>query len=253
MSEVEFARYKNLIIFATEWRKYKLTSSTLDNEAFRKTMQADQFVRLECDDEKKGRSVLIYLFDRSSKYVTTSQEMKKLLKKIKGPCNVILVTYQALSVYHRKVIASYKMLAINVYRHEIFDLVLPHGPLCYPHRVMSREEVLKLTNDDLCCYVINLPKILDEDPQCIWIGAEVGDVIEIKMLSDITGETYQYRVVIPKSGKVIAYKEAPATEPDAEQEEEDEEVREYRENKEDLDDADDDVEEHADHDAADDD
>jgi hypothetical protein len=75
------------------------------------------------------------------------------------------------------------------------------------------------------------------------------------MLSDITGETYQYRVVIPKSGKVIAYKEAPATEPDAEQEEEDEEVREYRENKEDLDDADDadDVEEHADHDAADDD
>ena len=92
---------------------------------------------------------------------------------------------------------------------------------------MSREEIIKLTNDDLCCYITNLPKIFDEDTQCIWIGAKVGDVLEIKISSDISGESIHYRVVVPKSGKLIAYKEAPAEE--APVEEEDEEILEHRE------------------------
>jgi DNA-directed RNA polymerase subunit H (RpoH/RPB5) len=259
MAEVEFARYNNIITFATEWRKYQMDTKPLDKEVFRKTMQTDQYVKLECHDPRKDKTVLIFLFDKTSKYVASSQDMKKLLKKIKDACQVILITYQALNVYHRKAIANQKLLTVSVYRHEIFDLVLPKGPLCYPHRVMSRDEVIKLTNEDMCCYVINLPKILDEDPQCIWIGAEVGDVVEIKMLSDVSGETYQYRVVIPKSGKVIAYKETAPVDAEvapAAENEEDEEIQEHRENKDDGDDEadDEDVEEHeADHDHADDD
>lgn len=248
MSEAEFNRYNNIIIFATEWRKYELSTKPLDKDAFRKTMQSEQCVKLECYDPKKDTNVLIYLFDKNSKYVASSQDMKKLLKKIKEPCSVIMITYQPMNVYHRKAINSQKHLKVNVYRHEIFDLVLPNGPLCYQHRVMSRDEVIKLTNEDLCCFVINLPKILDEDPQAIWIGAEVGNVIEIKMLSDLTGETYQYRVVIPKSGKVIAYKEAAQDTEQAEIEAdlEDDEVQEHRENVEDI--ADDEEEQEHDHD-----
>lgn len=254
MSEAEFSRYNNVIIFATEWRKYELITKPLDRDSFRKTMQADQFVKLECHDNKRDTTVLIYLFDKTSKYVTTSQEMKKLLNKIKDPCNVIMITYQILNVYHRNAINSRKHLKVNTYRHEIFDLVLPNGPLCYPHRIMSREEVLKLTNDELCCFVVNLPKILDEDPQAIWIGAEVGNVIEIKMTSDIAGEAYQYRVVIPKSGKVIAFKDAnqDAESADVEKkEDEDDEVQEHRENIEDVADDDDEPEHDVDHDEAD--
>lgn len=248
MSEAEFRRYTNIIIFATDWRKYELLTKPLDKDAFRKLMQADQYVKLECYDPKKDTSVLIYLFDKNSKYIASSQDMKKLLKKIKDQCSLIMITYQPMNVYHRKAINSQKHLKVSVYRHEIFDLVLPNGPLCYPHRIMTREEVIKLTNEDLCCYVINLPKILDEDPQVIWIGAEVGNVIEIKMLSDISGESYQYKVVIPKSGKVIAYKDSnQETEKTEEPKEvEDEEVAEHRENVEDVGDDDDDAD--ADHD-----
>jgi DNA-directed RNA polymerase subunit H (RpoH/RPB5) len=247
MSEVEFNRYRNILTFAGEWRKYEVLSPPLDKESFRKTIQSDQYVRIECSDKRHDRTVLIFLFSEVSKYVASSTDMKKLLAKIKEPFHVILITHQALNVYHRKAIASQKHLHVNVYRHEIFDLILPNGPLCYPHRILSRDEVLKLTNDDLCCYVINLPKILDEDPQCIWIGAEVGDVIEIQMLSDITGETCQYRVVIPKSGKVIAQK--PSTQPEdlipVEEEKEvdevDEEIQARREEIDDADDVDDDA------------
>lgn len=235
MSEAEFNRYNNVIIFATDWRKYELVTKPLDKDAFRKVMQSEQYVKLECYDPKKDTNVLIYLFDKNSKYIASSQDMKKLLKKIKDPCSLIMITYQPMNVYHRKAINSQKHLKVSVYRHEIFDLVLPNGPLCYPHRIMTREEVIRLTNEDLCCFVINLPKILDEDPQVIWIGAEVGNVLEIKMLSDTSGETYQYRVVIPKSGKVIAYKdsnqETEAAEP---VDVEDDEVQEHRENVEDI-------------------
>lgn len=247
MSENQFKQYNNLLTFATEWRKYKLNLKPLDATAFRSEMQTDQYVRIECLDLKKKREVLIYLFDPNSKYVSKSQELKKLLIKIKKPCNVILVTYAPLSTFSKKAINTQKHLNVVTYRQEIFDLIVPHGPLCYPHRVMSREEVLQLCNNELNCYLTNLPKIFEEDPQCIWIGAAVGDVVEIKMLSDISGETFQYRVVVPKSGRIIAVKEEPVDDPSEEKKEEpvedvDEEVLEHIEeaHADDHEDADDD-------------
>lgn len=218
-TDVQYNRYKNVIIFATEWRKYKLADKPLDETAFRNEMHTEQYVLVDCADMKKNKQVLIYLFDKESKYATSSQDLKKLLKKIKNPCDVILITYVAFNTYGLKAIASFKHLHVMTYRHEIFDLVLPNGPLCYPHRVMSREEVLHLCNEELFCHIINLPKIFNEDPQCIWIGAESGDVVEIKMLSDISGEAVQYKVVVPKNGRVIFSKE---TTPDADELETDE-------------------------------
>lgn len=254
MSDAQFNQYNNLIIFARDRREYKLISKQLDKESFRKAMQSESYVRIDCIDPKKSKEVLIYLFDKDSKYTNSSQDLKRLLKKFKNPTTLLLITYKSLTTYSKKVVNSFKkLLTIFDYRHEIFDLILPNGPLCYPHRVMSRDEVIKLANEDLCCYITGIPRIFDEDPQCIWIGAEVGDIIEIKMLSDITGETYQYRVVIPKSGKVIAYKEV-AEETDEKEEkskdkkgkkvddEDDEEILEHREN---VSDNDDDFDENA--------
>lgn len=207
MSDDQFSRYSNIVTFAKDWRKYRLVNKPLDAKAFRTAIQTDEYVTLECQDIKKNRTVYIYLFDKNSKYSSSSQDLKRLLKKIKGPCDVILVTYQPFNVYGRKAIALYKSLNVFTYLHIIFDLVIPNGPLCYPHRILSKDEVLKLCNDELFCYLTNLPKIFDEDPQCIWIGAESGDVVEIRILSDISGEAIQYRVVVPRSGRVVFAKE----------------------------------------------
>ncbi len=207
MVDNQFTRYQNILTFAKDWRKYEVVSDVLSTELFRDAIQRDEYVIIECNDLKKNRNVLIYLFEKNSKYSTSSQDLRKLLKKIKDPCDVILITYAAFNVYGRKAISTFKHLNIFTYLHVIFDLVIPHGPLCYPHRILSKEEVLNLCNEDLCCYLPNLPKIFDEDPQCIWIGAESGDVVEIKMLSDISGETIHYRAVVPRSGRVIFAKE----------------------------------------------
>lgn len=230
MTEAQFNRYQNVVVFAKDWRMYKLQHKTLDVAAFRTAMQTNQYVLTECLDTKKNNEVLIYMFDKDSKYVLSSQDLKRLLKKIKDPCDVILITYTPFKTYGKKAIATYKHLNIYTYLQEIFEMVLPYGPLCYPHRILSREEVLRLCNEELMCYLMNLPKIFDEDPQCIWIGATSGDVIEIKMLSDIAGETIHYRVVVPKSGRVVFVKEAdaPILEKNKD-DEEDEEVEEHRE------------------------
>lgn len=207
MSEIQFKQYNNIRIFAEEWRKYKVLSEKLDMTKFRNSMQQDEYIQINCLNPKKTRKVTIYLFDKNSKYVSTTQHMKSLLKKIKSSGEVILITYAPLKTYLNKAIASFKNLKISVYRHEIFDLIIPDGPLCYEHTIIPRPEVLELMNHELQCYINNLPKIFVEDPQCIWIGAEVGDVVGIKMLSDISGEVMHYRIVVPKSGRIIMSKE----------------------------------------------
>jgi DNA-directed RNA polymerase subunit H (RpoH/RPB5) len=239
MTDVQFSRYNNIITFAKDWRKYKIQTNALDATAFRTKMQTDSYVELQCIDTKKNTDVFIYLFDKNSKYASASQDLKRFLKKIKHACSVILITYEPFNTYGRKAIATFKHLNIFTYNHEIFELVLPHGPLCYPHRILSHDEVLKLCNEDLMCYLNNLPKIFDEDPQCIWIGAESGDVVEVTMNSDISGEFVQYRVVVPRSGRVVFSKE-PVEEKVPDDIEEDDELAEHRElNVSDADDGDD--------------
>jgi DNA-directed RNA polymerase subunit H (RpoH/RPB5) len=229
MSDSQFEQYKNLHIFAKEWRKYKQISPQRDKDTFRKNMQADQYIKLEYINEK-GKPVLIYLLAKDGKYSNSSQDLKRLLSKIKDPSDVILVSKIPFKTYSIRAIATFKHLRVKTYLHENFDLVIPNGPLCYPHRILSHEEVGKLLNDDLCCYLVNLPKILLEDVQCIWIGAEVGDVIEITMLSDITGESIQYRVVVPKSGRVISFRtEIENDSKKSTEDEEDDDVIEHRE------------------------
>lgn len=249
MSEVDFNRYKNILIFAKEWRKFTINSPILDYDTFRKTILSDHFIKIECFDEIKNKDILIYLFDKHSKYISNSQDFKKILKKIEDLTVVILVTYLPLNVYHKKAVNAEKKLTIYDYRHENFDLVLPNGPLCYPHRILSREEVLELTNNDLFCYITNLPRILDSDPQCIWIGAQATDIIEVKNIGDIMGEAYRYHVVVPKNGKfTISKVNNVEKDLDEEQNKEilDDDVLEHLENNKNISDGEDDEEDDVD-------
>lgn len=235
----QYHQYENILIFAKEWRKYKQVSDVYDSERFRKEIQASQHVKIEFFDEKIGRPVFIFLLSADSNFTVTAQYLKKLLVHIRNPSDIIIIAREPLRNYAQKAMRTFKHLRIKVYLHENFDLIVPNGPLCYPHRILSHEEIQRLLNEELFCYLINLPKILLEDVQCIWIGAEVGDVVETTMLSDIAGETVQYRVVVPKSGKITSFRQD-SVDVVVENDDEDEDIQEHRENaaidKEDIDD-----------------
>jgi hypothetical protein len=230
MSEAQYIQYKNLHIFASEWRKYKHVGVEYNKKEFINNMQGEECVLLKYINPVSSKPVLIYLLSTNSKYNNNSQNLRGLLARIKEPTDVIIVSSEAFKTYSIRTIAKFKTLRVKTYLHENFDLIIPNGPLCYKHRILSFEETNQLLNKELCCKLINLPKILLEDVQCIWIGAEVGDVIEVTQLSDITGESIQYRVVIPKSGKTINFRtESNTTEPIAEDIAEDDEIQEIRE------------------------
>jgi DNA-directed RNA polymerase subunit H (RpoH/RPB5) len=66
---------------------------------------------------------------------------------------------------------------------------------------MNKIEINQLINEDLFTTIANLPKIREDDPQCIWIGAKIGDIIEITSPSYITHLYKTYKVVVPRIGK----------------------------------------------------
>jgi len=229
MSEAQFNQYQNLHIFAVKWRGYKQVSIPKNKDGFRKEMQFQDYVSLDYSS-KSGKPVHIFLLAVDSKYDNNSQNLKKLLAQIRDPTDVILVSRDPFKVYSRRAIDMFKHLRVKMYLHENFNQVTPHGPLCYPHRIMAPDEVSRLLNDELCCQLVNLPKILVEDVQCIWIGVDPGDVVEIKMPSEIAGENIQYKVAVSKSGRVISFREyAAVTEAVPEDNDEDDEIQEHRE------------------------
>jgi DNA-directed RNA polymerase subunit H (RpoH/RPB5) len=228
MSDSQFNQYLNLHKFAAKWRGYKQVSIPLKKDIFRKNMQFNDYVQLEYI-HKNGKPVLIYLLSKNGKYSNSSQDIKRLLAKTREPTDVILVSAAPFKVYTKKAIVTFKHLRVKTYIHENFNLEVPKGALCYPHEIMSTEEVNNLLNNELYCSLVSLPKILIEDVQCIWTGAELGDVIRIKMISDITGTCYQYRVVVAKSGRVISFRNDDEPVEEIVDDEDDEEIQAHRE------------------------
>lgn len=206
-NDIQYTRYLNLDIFATEWRKYVRKTPVLNAENFYKEFRVNTYIKMDYVKSKTGKPVFIYLIATNSVYHLVPQNLKQLLNKIKIPADVILVTSFPFSSGGLKSIPAFKHLRVKMYLHETFSFILPNGPLCYPHRIMEPQEINTLLNSGLCCYLTNLPKISVSDPQCIWIGAEVGDVLEISMLSDISGIALLYKVVVAKNGKIISFRD----------------------------------------------
>lgn len=225
-ANVNYTTYLNVRTFLLEWRKYTPVNSNsgvasksggarvkntkkyveMAESEFNAYMQANQYVETEVFDAANGRRVIVYIFDQNSEYVLSSQKMSTLVaQEMKTLHNalIMLITYTPLSSYHTRLFARNSSLNIVVYPQYIFALISPKGPLVYPHRVLSREEVHTLMNKHIMCKLQNLPKIRVNDPQCIWIGAEVGDVVEITSVSDTIGLAISYRVVIPIDGQVF--------------------------------------------------
>lgn len=202
--EVLFDKYLNIQKFIVEYRKYQLDDAFLDFATFKKTIQIEQYIRHKCTDVKKGRPVYIYLFKDNSKYIKTTPQFKRLMDKIpEEPANIIILSKAELSIYINKSLAKYTHLKIFNYLHKYFSIELAKGPLCSPHYILSNDEVKSLCSRDLIIHPLSLPSISVNDPQNIWIGGELGQVIKIVSISEITGKTIRYRIVSPDSGKMV--------------------------------------------------
>lgn len=211
-----FEKYKNIQLFATAYRNFKDPSPKFQNfEEFKNKMQTNGYIQHIFQNPKTNSSIDIYLFKVDSKFITSTTNFKKLLEKYdsKNKHDIIMITKEELNVYRRKSVRQYKNLNVKNYLHKHFIIELNKGPLCSKHTLLSKEEVKTLCYD-LMAHGHKLPAIFVDDPQCIWVGGEINDIIKIEANSEITGKTIRYRIVTPSSGKIIqaTYKPTPEEE-----------------------------------------
>ena len=203
-NNIQYKQYLNLQIFVKKWRNMEIKNKLLNETEFIKNIQYNNYVNLECINKSNGKITMIFLLAKSNKSINT-QDIKKILNKIKLVCDVMLISEYEITIDLNKILYNMKHIHnIYCYKHENFNLIIPECILTGKHRILNKQEVYQLINEDLFTTIANLPKIRENDPQCIWIGAKTGDVIEISSPSYITHSYRTYKVVVPKLGKNLS-------------------------------------------------
>lgn len=226
--------YKNLQVFLKS-RKLDLVSGSikadkkekavpdfLDDQTFIKDIQYFGYILLEARDapdkdrrisnKHKNRPVRTYiaLLDLNSTYSNTSQDYVKLLNRIPGfdsvdkdyNLDIITISHADLSIHiMKKIDASISegsdtngFTHIHAWPYRYFTSIRPNHKLVAEHRILSKAEEEQVLRE-LYAEKADLPKIKKSEVICIWKGAEIGDVIEVKFISESSGYATKYLLV----------------------------------------------------------
>jgi DNA-directed RNA polymerase subunit H (RpoH/RPB5) len=199
MSQTLYRVYKNIFLLALKYRGYEKIDEELERDIFMLQIRQVGYVITKFKDPENFRPVYFILISETSNLSSKSAELRALIDSFKDPCDLIILMKKKLKQNIDSVLVPRKHLNITVFLQKHLIIEMPKAPLCGRSRILSREEFLRLANNDLGVQLTDLPIIRAEDPQCMWINAKVGDVVEITMDSDISGETVHYRVVTASS------------------------------------------------------
>lgn len=226
--------YKNIQKFY-HYRKLVSLDDDLPQEQFIKSIQKDKYMLLSAvkrldvanaEDEINSTKLktikdLIGAFNEKSKasdititnilliYPGTECESKranmmKLINHIRFPqSNVIVITPSKVSSGVAKGLQNLSSLKehrghdFKTFTYTLLNSILPEHELVPRYEILSSEKI-----EQLKTWFIDpdsLPKIFENDPQMVWIGASVGQVIKFTVLSEVTIEAIGYCTVIPSN------------------------------------------------------
>lgn len=90
---------------------------------------------------------------------------------------------------------EHKQHSFKMFTYSLLNSILPEHELVPTYTILNDEDVTQLKSWYID--INNLPKIFENDPQMVWIGAKVGQVIKYLYPSEITIEAIGYCIVIP--------------------------------------------------------
>lgn len=201
---------------------------TLDQDEFIKQIQYDGYILIETKDKQdkvrrfnkldtitnKKRKVLtfILLLDVGSVHVESTQNLSKLINKIPNMnetqrdynIDIIIISENKFNTHLEKKVAELKSdgsdgngyVHIYPYVYFMFSSIRPNHKLIANHTIVDKTEEKKIL-EKINVKKRNLPVIRKNDVMAVWIGAEIGDIVEIQFQSEATAIETKYCVVKP--------------------------------------------------------
>lgn len=215
-----FSIYQNIFSFY-KYRNLVPVDENLSQVEFAKKIQKDKYILLASIDKSHKSdipSIGKYIDDFNEKsstanisifyilliYPGTDAESKranmmKFVNHIRYPkADIMIITPTKLSnsvikglnaLSHTK---EHKNHNFKSYTYNLLTSIVPEFELTPKYTILSDEEISKLPME-----IDSLPKIFENDPPMIWIGAKVGQIICFKYMSEITIHAIGYCMVIP--------------------------------------------------------
>lgn len=196
--------YNNLILMA-KYRNIVLDTEKLSRDSVIQKLNHYEYVIItgkRSETDQRGKALVnIVLIAPKSKYATRLGDFKKILKTIKAntAMEIIIVSENELTVYIKKEIINFRAIRpdiqIESYTFEIFMFELPKHESVPKHTIVSEEEVEEFCHLR-CTRRQYFPKILQSDPQAVWLGLKPGMCVRVDRLSETAGTAVAYRFCI---------------------------------------------------------
>lgn len=196
--------YTNVIKMITkpEYRNMELENNKiLDKNKFNSDVDINGHVSLKCKKkDSKIFDTIFYILSEKSNVVRSVVEFKKIMGKvakiIPAVINVYIINSKEMSQQVYKLISNkFSKYKIFVLKYNIFQLEIPKHVISNKHEILTSKEVNDLIDDLSIVSIDKLPQIYMVDSMCVWIGAEVGDIIRVTR-TEQGGVSINYRFVV---------------------------------------------------------
>lgn len=207
-----YSIYENIQSFYG-YRKLSSIDPKLNQEQFIKSIQKDKYIILSSIRKADADRTKITKDDFPDEIVATvvllvypgtdceskRANMLKLVNHIPFKKHeTIIITPTKISTGVNKgllaIMRDNHNQSFKAFTYTLFNSVLPEHELVPSYEILTSEQIEVLKN-----WFIGpdtLPKIFENDPQMVWIGAKVGDVVKFTYLSETTINAIGYCKVI---------------------------------------------------------
>ncbi len=183
--------YENLKNFI-QARKWLSVEDFLQQDEFWKQIRVADYIKVSGVNRYNQKTTII-LTSEQSNIPNHKNDFVKVIGGLTG--EIILISNKVLTTSIREYANSVNILLYS-FTFEKFLINMMKAPLVPPHRLLSKEEA-NLVLQSLHKEAKHLPGISVNDTQAIWIGARLGDIVEIKRYVESTGTSLFYRHCIP--------------------------------------------------------
>jgi DNA-directed RNA polymerase subunit H (RpoH/RPB5) len=196
-----YTKYEMLLLMLEKYRKYKIISPILNHEDFIRQLNGQEYVRVLSKDSSSNTEIASLMLTKTSKYLQTSNFNILMVKEAKFDAKtkiILVISNSKVSIHIFSAMAKINNMQIYNYLYTHFLAEIPKGPFVPIHEIMPLKEAKKLLAKTKIM-PLQLPKIFEDDPQCIWIGARIGQILKLTSPSELAGMVIEYKLVIPSS------------------------------------------------------